>query len=58
VRRYLVRVTPANGGASRSMSVTSPRARLSGVKIGDEIAVRAVNARGMEGWDWVRTVLR
>jgi hypothetical protein len=37
--------------------VTTPHATLTGVALGSEIAVRAVNARGMESWDAARLVV-
>lgn len=35
-----------------------PRARLEGVPAGSVVAVKALNARGLEGWDWARAVAR
>jgi Tol biopolymer transport system component len=56
VTRYLVRYT-APGTAAKTLTVTSPRARLTGVVDGTVIEVKAVNASGREGWDWARTVI-
>jgi hypothetical protein len=39
------------------MTVTAPRATLTGVAPGTELAVRAVNTRGMESWDAARVVV-
>jgi hypothetical protein len=36
----------------REEKVSQPRITLPGLKPGDAIMVRAVNARGMPGWDW------
>ena len=41
-------------GQPRDIRVTTPRATLSNARAGDEVWVKAVNARGMEGWDWQR----
>jgi hypothetical protein len=40
------------------ITVTAPTALLPAVPAGTQIAVKAVNARGMEGWDWARTATR
>ena len=38
--------------------VTQPRASLPGVAAGTAVRVKAVNAKGLEGWDWARAVVR
>jgi Tol biopolymer transport system component len=55
--RYVVRVDPPGDGITRTVRVTAPRAILTGVAPGSEIAVRAVNARGLESWDAARLVI-
>jgi Tol biopolymer transport system component len=55
--RYVVRIDPPGQAATRTVRVTSPRAILTGVAPGTEIAVRAVNTRGMESWDAARIVI-
>jgi hypothetical protein len=52
VREYLVAVGPDREGLEVRVRVREPRARLSGVAPGSIVAVKAVNARGLEGWDW------
>src|SRR5687767_4385428 len=52
--RYVVRIDPPGTAATRTVTVTTPGATLTGVQAGSEIAVRAVNARGMESWDAAR----
>ena len=42
--------------AAHSMIVTEPRARITGIAAGTTIAVKAINDRGIEGWDWARVV--
>ena len=44
------------GTAAHSIVVTEPRAKLTGIAPGTTIAVKAVNDRGLEGWDWARLV--
>jgi Tol biopolymer transport system component len=55
--RYVVRIDPPGDAATRTIRVTSPRATLTGVAPGSEIAVRAVNTRGLESWDAARIVI-
>lgn len=56
--KYLVRWGPAEDPMKFSATVTTTRATLTGAKPGWKVAVKAVNARGMEGWDWARTEVR
>jgi Tol biopolymer transport system component len=55
--RYVVRIDPPGTAATRTVTVTTPRATLTGVALGSEIAVRAVNTRGLESWDAARLVI-
>lgn len=57
VSRYLVRYGPASDPSRHSVTVTSPRATLPTLRPGWQVAVKAVNARGLEGWDWARAVV-
>jgi hypothetical protein len=57
VTGYLVTWGQGAGGA-KPMRVSESSARITGVKSGAEIAVKAVNAKGLEGWDWATTVVR
>jgi aminopeptidase YwaD len=47
-----------DGGRTRSQRVRETQVRLSGVNEGTEVRVKAVNNRGLEGWDWARVVVR
>ncbi len=58
VTRYLLRYGPPSNPMQYSATVTNPRATLSQLREGWQVAVKAVNARGLEGWDWARTVVR
>ena len=58
VVRYLVRWGPAEDPMRYSAAVTGTRATLAGAKPGWSVAVKAVNARGLEGWDWARAVVQ
>jgi hypothetical protein len=39
------------------LHVSEPRAQLPDVVPGTVVAVKAVNARGLEGWDWARLTI-
>jgi hypothetical protein len=58
VTRYIVRYGPPTNPMQFSVSVTNPRATISALRPGWHVAVKAVNARGLEGWDWARTVVK
>jgi Tol biopolymer transport system component len=55
--RYLVRIDAPGAAATRTLSVTAPRATLTGIAPGTEIAIRAVNTRGLESWDAARVTI-
>ena len=55
--RYLVQVDPPGNGAPRTITVTAPRAVLTGIVPGSEIAVRAANRRGLPSWDAARLTI-
>lgn len=57
VASYVVTWGPAGDEAAHTLKVTEPRARLEGVAPGSTVAVKAVNAQGLEGWDWARVVV-
>jgi len=56
VRSYVVSYGPEKG-SRREEKTTTAKATLSGLKPGDVVMVKAVNARGMQGWDWSRVVV-
>jgi Peptidase family M28/WD40-like Beta Propeller Repeat len=56
--RYQVRYGPPNAPERWAVSVTSPRVVLPRAVAGMTVAVRAVNRRGLEGWDWGRAVVQ
>jgi hypothetical protein len=58
VARYIVTYGPEADPAQRRIVVTSPSATLAGARAGWRVAVKAVNARGVEGWDWARATVR
>jgi len=57
IREYIVATAMAGERPREQMRVTSPGAKVSGLKPGMIVAVKAVNARGLEGWDWARVTI-
>jgi len=58
--KYLVAFGPAGKPMAQTLVVTTPRAQLPApVKSGEivHVAVKAVNAGGLAGWDWARTTV-
>lgn len=53
VTGYLV----SYGEPAKTVKVLTPRVTLRGVAPGTVVKVKAVNARGLEGWDWSRVTL-
>ena len=49
---------PANAPTTGRLTVKTPRATLPALADGSVVAVKAVNAQGLEGWDWARVVVR
>jgi hypothetical protein len=58
VTGYLVSYGPATKPDAQQIRVTKPTAVLSNVEPGTVIAVKAVNAKGFEGWDWARVTVK
>jgi hypothetical protein len=58
VAAYIVSWGAEPTGSPRTLRVTQPRATLPGVSAGTSVRVKAVNAKGLEGWDWARAVVK
>jgi Tol biopolymer transport system component len=58
VSTYVVAYGPAADPQRNRITVTDARATLPAVPAGTQVAVKAVHARGLEGWDWARTVVQ
>lgn len=58
VVRYVVTYGPPNAPTRNRVEVTTPRATVKNAGAGTVVAVKAINARGLEGWDWARTTIR
>jgi len=58
VAAYLVTWGTAENPGTQNLRVLQPKVTLPGVKAGTIVRVKAVNAKGMEGWDWAKTVVK
>lgn len=54
VKSYLV----SYAGAKQPIKVSTPRVSLKNIASGTVVNVKAVNTRGLEGWDWARVTLK
>jgi hypothetical protein len=57
VVEYVVSYGPSTDSLANQVTVPNAQARLPDLPAGTVISVKAVNNRGMEGWDWARTTL-
>ena len=55
---YVVTYGSETNFQERRMTTKVPRATLTDVRSGAVVAVKAMNARGLESWDWARTIVR
>ncbi|MCA1649835.1 MAG: M20/M25/M40 family metallo-hydrolase [Acidobacteria bacterium] len=58
VTGYLVAYGPAGQPEALQIRVVSPTVTVPKVTPGTLVAVKAVNAKGLEGWDWARVVVK
>ena len=58
VKSYVVAYGPASDPHKTRTTVAGTRVTLPALPAGTHVAVRAVNDRGLEGWDWARTVIK
>lgn len=58
VARYVVKYGPPANPMQYTATVRNPRITLNSLQAGWHIAVKGVNAKGMEGWDWARAVVQ
>jgi hypothetical protein len=57
IASYIVAFGPPSAPMDKRITVTGPRATLPALPAGSIVAVKAVNARGLEGWDWARATV-
>jgi hypothetical protein len=58
IKTYVVAYGPASDPLKTRVTVTAPTATLPSLPAGTHVAVKAINARGLEGWDWARIVIQ
>ncbi|MBA2304952.1 MAG: M20/M25/M40 family metallo-hydrolase [Acidobacteria bacterium] len=58
VSGYVVAYGPANNPEAHRTKTSGPQATVSKVQPGMVISVKAVNDKGLEGWDWTRVTLK
>jgi Tol biopolymer transport system component len=58
VSGYIVAYGPASNPEAQQMRVTTPAASIPKAAPGTVISVKAVNSRGLEGWDWAKVVVK
>ena len=57
VASYLVAYGPAADPRRHVRTVTQAQVTLPQLAAGTSVSVKAVNARGLEGWDWAKTIV-
>ena len=57
VTGYIVAYGLPSKGDSQQVRVVKPSATLKGISPGTVVSVKAVNAKGLEGWDWARATI-
>ena len=58
VTEYVVSYGPASDPMWKTVRVNEPRVRLADAPAGTQVAVKAINGRGLEGWDYARATVR
>jgi len=47
---------PVDGEPRGKLDVEAASVEVGDLQAGDQVMVRAINARGLHGWDWARAV--
>ena len=58
VQSYVVTYGPAANPSANRITVKDAKAILPSAPAGTHVAVKAINARGLEGWDWARIIVQ
>jgi len=58
VAEYVVSYGPASDPMRKTVRVKEPRVRLADAPAGTQVAVKAINSHGLEGWDYARATVR
>ena len=58
IAHYIVAYGPPSKPMAHTLTVTTPHAQLPAGSAPLQVAVKAVNARGLASWDWARTTVQ
>ncbi|CAN5732576.1 hypothetical protein BH18ACI5_BH18ACI5_26090 [soil metagenome] len=58
VTGYIVAYGPASSPEAQQVRTISTSVTIPKLAAGSIVSVKAVNARGLEGWDWARVTVR
>jgi len=58
VKSYVVAYGPVTDPLKTKVTVSTSKVVLPALPAGTTVAVKAVNSRGLEGWDWARTEIK
>jgi Peptidase family M28 len=58
VGSYIVAYGPPDKPEAQQTKVAKPAVTVANVQPGTVVSVKAINAKGMEGWDWARVVVK
>jgi Peptidase family M28/Fibronectin type III domain len=58
VTGYIVAYGPPDKPEAQQTKVVKPNVTLTNVQTGTVVSVKAVNAKGLEGWDWAKVVVK
>jgi len=58
VSGYIVAWGPPADPYKTQLRVARPAATIPAISPGTVVSVKAVNARGLEGWDWARVSIK
>ena len=57
ITHYIVAYGPPDAPMKNTLQTKEPKIQLKNVGKGTVVAVKAVNSRGLEGWDWARITI-
>jgi hypothetical protein len=58
VTSYIVAYGPASNPQAQQVKVPATRATLKQIAPGTVVSVKAINSKGLEGWDWARVTVK
>jgi len=57
IKQYIIAYGPTDAPMKYTAQAKEPKIQLKNVSKGMVVAIKAVNSRGMEGWDWARITI-